>query len=396
MLGGNTISEGLFHAAIMESNPMGFYYKDYAQADYESAQFLACAQDVLDGRVVPFSTEKNKNCDPKSTTKPNMEQITAPENFGKIMATQHAFGVKSLLSQITAMLIPAALPYSPVVDATMSQNNTAMPMTVQPLGFGDNPPQTDKDYIFGINHDEGALFAYGVFAGIESFLHTKLFDRIAYGELIKILFPSYAESIFNYPNGVLERAKNPYSAAHPSDWSTMTNPTAATSRVINDYAFRCGNLFSATQTTHGTAKTWAYLFQPDTPPFQLLGASIPPCNANNPDELVCHTLELPFVFNTFGTDLSGPTPAPKFNPKNLPSGMATLSQHMQTAWVDFAKYRDPTRSGQFPKWTPFDATQSQNVALMRESDTSMMDMDALSNCSKFWDSILKKPPHKVQ
>jgi carboxylesterase type B len=100
--------------------------------------------------------------------------------------------------------------------------------------------------------------------------------------------------------------------------------------------------------------------------------------------LVCHTEELPYVFNStwqFAEQFKGKI---SFNPQE-----ESLSQAIGSYWTSFAHRRNPGSA--WPLFKP-DST----YFLLRESSSAANDpLNATANCSTLWDSIGYETPEML-
>jgi para-nitrobenzyl esterase len=104
--------------------------------------------------------------------------------------------------------------------------------------------------------------------------------------------------------------------------------------AASDLVFRWPSLRLAAAHGHHDPRTYVYLFDWETPIFDgALGA--------------CHALEIPFVFGTQRHPVIG---------SFVGAGEAAdaLSEEMQSAWLAFARYGDPSGDvlGRWPAWEP--------------------------------------------
>lgn len=405
LMGGIADSAALFDRAIMESNPMGYYYKSPENADLEANLFFQCLLQVIDGSVDPFKAAQagggdaaiKKACDDTAarTFSDTEYQTLAGAGADDVMRAQAAFGVTEIRALLSAMLVPGALPWSPVIDGDFVRQ--------QPLGAEGATLAPRKPYMFGFNDQEGALFADAIQTDV-SYLGLSGLDPITYPILLNMIMgKATSQTVRDYTDG---NNQQPYSALHAFGYRKLNNAAGAISAVINDFAFRCGNFHSARQAlpAQGGSQIFAYHFAPTDPqPYQVMWADLPACNAGNPDGFVCHTMEIPSVFGTFGSTHPGPVKT-YLDPSAVTPEMTGLQEKMTTAWSNFAKSGDPTRPTDggaqtvFPEWTAYSVGEDDSNVLTMTSgdDVQMQALYAGSNCG-FWDaSVFATMPLKTE
>ncbi|MFO1048312.1 MAG: carboxylesterase family protein [Geminicoccaceae bacterium] len=306
---------GLFRAAIMESNPLGVPYPSLPgqiEAKWQSfradlcaasGQPATCSFDLAGLQALPLA------------------QIEAAD------ASYSSFA--GILERILVSTpIANLLPWTPIVDGQIFTGPTLIQS--QPyLGFYSGAAGTApaKPYMIGVNRDEGALFAYLINAAAGGM------TSLEYNALLTGVFgPGNALRIAAYAN----RAGLPYSPADQAPlppWFANSAAAAATSKVFNDFAFRCGSFLAADRVVSAPSAppVFAYVFA-QAPIFS--SPRVPACNPlpSQPGfQNACHEFELPYVFNSFAaTDAT-----------TVPPANAALSKRMARNWTDFATVLDP-------------------------------------------------------
>jgi carboxylesterase type B len=158
-----------------------------------------------------------------------------------------------------------------------------------------------------------------------------------------------------------------------------TTPCDCTNQLINvmtDFGFTCANRRLAVLAAQAANPQPLYLYQFEQVfNFNFWAYTpdpVPQCNA-----LVCHTDELPYVFNTawqFSCNVA-------FTPPEQ-----ILAQAMGGYWTSFANGHSPDRT-----WPPFRPANS--TLLFSENFTAANDpVNATANCSTLWDSIGYQTP----
>ncbi len=378
-------SDGLFRAAIMESNPMGVVYRDTARARTDGANFFD-----------RFCDAKIPRCwlaDPKGA-----KDWLQKKNLttAQIMAAQDSFdGGGNALKRIISGGFVEALPWTPVIDNAVVRGQPS-------AGYAG--AMTPKPFMFGVNLNEGQTFA-----GLAYFSAAKDLTSTTYGLLLDSMFgTSTASTITGFTPPIA--TDEPYSASWQADHNTKAIPSyyngngaaVALGSLINDMAFRCANLFTA-NTAYGrqgqSADTpiFGYLFTP-TPIVDLYrlagGDPLPTCapaaqTATGDIPNVCHGNELPYVFNTL-TKVGVTSPS---------AADAALADAMGIAWAAFA-----TNPATAPAagWSPYTADWSAAGATLHQWTTTpptptlgtgpvpVHSLDTLSNCSLLWQHVTPK------
>lgn len=328
-----------FRAAIMESNPVGLLYKLRG----------ARGPSVIGGQFLTklcYEVTKSDNAacalgmgfDPKTAT---MEQIMTAQ------ADALADKVELGLNVLNGRMGLRGLPYQPVIDGDL--------ITGQPLlGYaaGTHP----KPVMFGINKDEGAVFAALVAASAsstdakdnptDSVYHVVVDGAFPTGNILNPGWKKLANSNVRYD------PKDPNPPNYPADAPYYNRNGQSAANMVLDYDFAMGNIVMA-RNAHDTSKAvggtvqpvYAYYF--DQPPLVDIygswdaekqtyvirdnGACAPGIGNN-----VCHAAELPYVFDTWHEAVP-----PELH-LVVPAQDDQLAQLMNEAWADFAT--DPTKA----------------------------------------------------
>lgn len=287
-------AENDFHAAIMESNPIGYNYRTVEQGDAQAEKFIKCINAAIEGKA--------KCSDAQSDILPPQDKITTDD----IIAAQKMYAGK-----VGNLIIglPAALPFAPIVDGSFV---TAQPS--EQIRHG-----SPKPLIFGFNKDEGTYFAN---------LRQKTMNAPFFGILVGKIFTS--------PDSILltDRYNPTYNFSPTQMGGLISHADTALSDLINDFAFSCSNMF--TNQSSDQKPVWAYYFTQtdaiqDLDPPDNKGRTVKlknVCAAANQWGNSCHAAELPFVFNSL--------------PEKSDLPLQKLAMAMNTAWAAFAKNHDTT------------------------------------------------------
>jgi para-nitrobenzyl esterase len=204
------------------------------------------------------------------------------------------------------------LPFLPVVDGTF--------MPINPLLAVDSGSAADVDLMIGTNRDELTLFGLGnpSLMALDEEGATRWVANAAPDVPTDELMASYLQA----------RRDRGEEVAIRDLWVA----------IGTDNVFRWPSLQLAAAHHAHQASTYVYLFDWESPAFGgVLGS--------------CHALELPFVFGAVGV------PAVQLFSGGGPE-VDALSEHMQAAWVAFARSGHPESEGSkgWVAWDPIDRT----------------------------------------
>lgn len=315
-------SRSLFRAAIMESNPMGVQYRDPARATQDGASFL----DILCSIAAP------PNRCPRTAAW--LRSVSADSVM--MAQTRYETGRLGLLGRLKAAGLQEGLPWTPVVDGGL--------VVGQPYnGFAPGMPQ--KPYIFGVNADEGVIFAALAQAGLTNLGLLAIYETL----LSDVFGRANGEAIRSYRAGSGSR---PYRARGHTPAPPLGPTASALSELMTDFAFDCGNLASADSaaaqisraSAAPAAPIYGYLFS--EPPFFNTYPTVRSGPCTPLTRYVCHAYELPYVFNTFARAIAA-DPASAVPPTPADTAVA---RGMAAAWTRFAT--DPGQSPA-PGWAPY-------------------------------------------
>ncbi|MFS8183473.1 carboxylesterase family protein [Pseudovibrio denitrificans] len=317
-------AQDTFHAAIMESNPIGYIYRTAEEGHEQAQRFLDCLYAVY---------EKIEFC-PQTTKSTLPDDVTTEE----IIAAQLRYADIRTAPTRLFIGLPSALPFAPIVDGSFVKSQ---PSTKIRAG-------SPKPLIFGFNKDEGVYFANLAGTSLSTEEYTFLVS-----DFFKCPFECFATT--SHKKGPLKKGilvtdrYNPTHRFTPDQKSGLPNDIdTALSDLINDFTFSCSNMAANQEKKQETI--WAYYFtQVDA--IQDLSRFHPPlnnvCAPKNKWDNSCHAAELPFVF------------------KSLPSTSSTSDQNlateMNTAWANFAKSNNPSTKSK--KWTSWSKVTSDAPAL---------------------------------
>lgn len=356
-------SGSLFANAIMESNPMGNRYLDTNDTplppqtvDTQFLNYLCTKSPANTGGT----SAPNCSATPGWAQNPNMDIATIVKAQADFMNATVNGETNSAYDEKNNLVGLRSLSWQPIVDNSF--------VTAEPY-LAKLPP---KPMVFGINQDEGVMFA-----ALENYL-------ITVGGLYKP-WTNYPQAPF-YSNAV-----TPPFGAEPSTTfqNGRYNPAqtgihsysgegVALANVITDYIFDCGNLWAAKIAGASEPHIYAYYFT--QPPFfdAYAGHDLHACNPDQTPGKVCHGNELPYVFNTLSTmEKRGYQPN---------TGDQPLADAMSAAWFAFAS--NPTNPG--APWAnstapDFTAVNFQDTSTSKATPSfGTQSLDAVGFCSAYW------------
>ncbi len=360
-------STALFGAAIMESNPVGLLYSQVGAngPTVIGNQFLASLCKLSGQSCILWS-----KFNPLTASVANI--ITAQDSFllgadGKADVGLGYMGLRGL-------------PFQPVLDASF--------ITGQPYqGYvsGTFP----KPAIFGINQDEGAVFAALVAAKGKGAAANNP-SAIVYGAVVNGGFQDPLKSTKiakQSPRYQISKTDPPNYQANAPYYNRYGQ---AASNAVLDYDFAVSNIVMAgsAQSTGKGAQQYAYYFN-QPPVFDIYGSldgstwvdidngACDPLIGN----YVCHGSELPYVFDTLAI-----TVPQQFNSRLTPQ-LNAFAGAVNAAWAAFAT--NPTNPGSI--WTAYTGTGTPAVVLNANNTnwtTGPIDPNAVYN---IWDGAFSAP-----
>eukprot|EP00762_Andalucia_godoyi_P002625 ANDGO_03382.mRNA.1 Crystal protein len=242
------LSVGLFHAAVMESNPAAVLYKTIDEA----IQYGNLLADKMGCKGADEACLRSKSMDDILNAEQAVFKLPDVFNFS----------------------LSYALYYSPVVDGSNVMG--------QPVDLFEQGKFQKMPILMGTNADEGIMFSFGGFAH-----HL---PDIAYDALIKVIFESkYDLVIKQYPSCKW-------------DW-TLEDCRGTLAVLITDYLFVCPSRQMAYKAAANGAPVFFYNFD-HVLSFDPWGPNYAYCV-----NYTCHGSELPFVFNLDGLEGFEYTPA---------------------------------------------------------------------------------------
>jgi len=312
-------SAGLFQAAIMESNALGLPYKDTSHAEALSGAFCSSGSSLC--------TTATPACD--------------------IVEAQEAF----MAAQPLSFLSIANLFWAPTIDGVYV---TGQPMT--------GAASLRVPLIVGTNRDEGPAFVYSARETSPKAKDNNPPNSVAYAAIL--------DQLFGAANSRRIQSVEKYRC------TTTCDCTNQLINVMTDFGFTCANRRLAIAATRRTKPQPLYLYHfNQVSNFNVWAYTpdpVPQCNA-----LVCHTDELPYVFNSvwqFSCYIAFTPPEER------------LAQTVGKYWTSFADARNPGSA-----WPPFKPRNT--YLLVSESSSAASDpLNASANCSTLWDGIGYETP----
>jgi carboxylesterase type B len=314
---GTTSPRQLYQAAIMESNPVGLLYRQVTDKGPSKIgeQFLkalcSAVQISVRGHII-----SHRPCTKGAFADPN---ITGFASVNK--AFLGMMGDKTYVLEpdvVNGYFGIRGLPFQPVIDNVLIQG--------QPYaGYANGA--TPKPVLFGINKDEGVVFAALVAATAGKDKQTTAPSSTEYGALVDAGVGSFSGT------SLLANA-NParYGTASLPGTNFYNNYGTAAANIVLDYDFAIGNIAMSNQS--GTTPMFAYYFD-EAPLFDIYGAA--DNGACGPTSgggggYVCHGSELFYVFNA----IANVGPYSSSGSVHPPANNANLAATMNQAWAAFA------------------------------------------------------------
>lgn len=248
----------LFHAVIMQSNPLGYKYRSITVANFIGNAY----KELLDCEDLRCLQSES----PEELLHVQDTLMAVPRSIGDFFTwgpvlTDHSYYREIRLASASAS------PSGPRPNVAVIVSNITVR---QPIDTMKELHRLDVPVIMGTNSHEGNVFVFTAFP-------TRM-NKVIYQALVWSFFRTAAPQIL--------KMYQPY-ADSLSQVSIYPDYRIVLSQIIGDYLFRCPNQFFATQLTGIGTAVYLYEFalKTRTPGF--------PCC----DGLSCHTCELPYVFH---------------------------------------------------------------------------------------------------
>lgn len=311
-------SEPLFDNALMESNVGGSVYRTPAQVMLSGASFL----EYLCRNYGPHlpGPKKLPACAIGSLW---LDQVPAD----KIAEAQFAYLKNNPVGDaqvLVNLLSGQTLPWAPVVRGKDKY------ILGEPFnGYADG--MTAKPFAFGVNKDEGAMFAAMLVKGIAGKRDPRTIPaNWAYNLFLDIRFHKIGWKVIRAAD------THRYDPAKQNGGPGYSAAGSATANVFTDYVFTCGDLAGADAAVGKAPPIYAYTF---TQPVFFSITRMEAGKGGDPvdngacdpgQDLTCHGTELPYVFNTVKLI---PSAYPNYQ---LGPTDQSLADAMNAAWFAFA------------------------------------------------------------
>lgn len=233
----STGSKGLFHRAILHSDPFGLPFKNIETGHAQGLAFATNISCITNGAI-------DYDC---------LRKV----DVQSILATEHAVGGQIDWNHKFSFLVP----YTPLVDG--------VDILCQPLEcFETNQVVSKVPMIAGTTTEEARVFIYGA---LSSALPWYEFDAALYG-------------FFGITNG------SKINDIYPSNYSADCRDQF--SNLGTDLLFDCATRHAAALHTLSGQSTWLYLFD-HVSSFDFWAPEFSYCTGHN-----CHGEDLPFIFGS--------------------------------------------------------------------------------------------------
>jgi carboxylesterase type B len=310
-------SQGMFRAAIMESNPYGIPYKTKAEARH-------FAKDLRDLLGCEFSGLRCMRSAPVAA-------IVKHQSSRLIV-------LAGLLEGLSGELV-----WAPVIDEVVIPGQPNAASATVPL-------------IVGTNLDEGEFFAGGF--RIRMPFERKEVPRLEYEAALHLMFPSAA---------VKRIEKRPRYAPVEGD------NTSAFARMLTDYVFTCAN-----RHVMNDARGNVFAFQFAHTASYDVWPGVPLCAPEK--ALVCHGFEIPFVFGNpvdVRTATAPPNEASRFSAEDQPTAEAMTEYWTSFAATLDPNRPQAPRWPRFTKQHPFRLVFRDRVSVESGSGASCRFWDTI-------------------
>lgn len=322
-------SDGLYHQAIMESNPSAYRYRTLADMKLYGDAYM-----------------KDLGCNLTDST----YNITCAQ-------AANASAVQSAWNKAGNAIIPIVVGnwdhwFGAFLDWLPNVDGTVIPM--DPYAAWQSGKFNKVPLLLGTNENEGETFIYAAF---DTPIPTVAFD-IA----MDVLFNSADNS---------KKIQEFYKDVWPKD---LADGRTVFSKVLTDFWFQCASQQWATGITKADHKVFLYHFNhvfSDAVIFHSFGLPAVCENAT------CHATELPFVFHS--------STNPKILAENITftSAELTLEQRFVDYWASFGIHGDPNVGNSQPNWPVYDLFNRTALELK----APVPDVQTFHDLCTFWDGI---------
>lgn len=361
-----------FQKAIMESNPLGQYYLPATRARLVGNQFV----DYLCTHAEKMKTD----CTGNWASEVKFDKIveaqdgflaadhTAKQTNGEFDALNHLTGLRSLTWQpnVDGKLVLGE-PYDGYGSWSFLGSNTRLP---------------GKPFIVGMNQDEGVAFAAVAARDMNPGNPSAAPDP---GQYLLLLANSFGSG-----NGIANNPRYNHNAAGTHTYSYYSADGQALANVIGDYTFVCGADKAATAalSQYPDEPVFAYYFA-QRPFFDLFDprnrgpadGACKPASGN-----VCHTNEIPYVFETLENVEANSGNTYKPEPDN--GDDAALARRMADNWFQFASNTTPA------DWDRYAVAAHNAKQFIQPGAPNTVSLNDKSLCSTMWANRYGPPPAK--
>ena len=278
-------SEGLFQAAIMESNPLSLPFNDRTTVSDKMVKYV----------------QKSTKCSDKKDDDVFLQclrNMTTEEILSTQDSVKKHYNIKNVFDNF--------LHFAPLVDPEGND------LKIQPLKGLQNNAYRKMPIITGSNLEDGFLFVMEIFPK----------------PLKKLEYDLALETVFGYGKGKKIKKKYPASSAASED-----DLRPLIGQIATDVLFHCSirnasiaSLEAQNQQQSSTIDLYNYVFS-HVPSFNPWGDNFKYCDGH-----VCHGIELPFVFDNYALDDL------VYNPTQEE---LELTKIMLTSWTSFIKSYNP-------------------------------------------------------
>jgi len=359
-----------FQKAIMESNPLAGYYQPNDRAQIIGNEYIDYLCDA-------WKNHPGNTCTGRWQSSVPIEMIVAAQDA--FLNAPHDIATRQTNQQYDAdqhLIGLRSLTWQPSVDGSVVWGEPYLGYAPDGSGGRRLP---GKPFIVGMNRDEGVAFAAKTASEILPNAPNLMPTQDLYGLVL--------DNSFGPANHIADNDRYNDKAAGGHTYSYYSAYGQALANVIGDFSFVCGadETARAAVAQYPDKPVFAYYFS-QPPTFDLfdptnLGPADGPCKPLSGN--VCHTDELPYVFETLRAVETNSGGA--YHPR--PDDDA-LARRVAGYWFAFANAATPAQ------WAAFTANAHNAEELVQPEAQRQVNLDSKGLCTSVWSKFYATPPRK--